>query len=469
MNYTTTIDGAAWVTSHARLITAGTPATAAPSDWNGSIGAVDLAKPVDYTTEWGKLIKMDNDPTHWSLRATLVYYIWLAQDKHIVAAGNALLPLTPEQITKIVPYARILIGRYRVYRLATNADLDFTYRAADLLPATEIPLTSQHTLAADHIYQALVATGDMEALIADAARMVMFQVIANAIHREQNDGHEWFGTAMTNSTSPTSKTLGVAGRDKEKFKTHMSTHGHDSGHHLADLTLDGLAKMLAGTSGAIFSHATMYRGEDVNGSSFNTVVNLGASAKGRYPAGVLGKAAMITGLSYAEAMVTTLSSKALLSGHAPIAKNISTMVSTVRNTNYNHEQILTISNRLGPTLSFVYGFCEESGMLQEGDTTAYASHSKRHIAEKASGTSLAMTFARATPHAQAVQGAIIAALVKLSDTIAGVAGINIGTVAAPIYVSGNMDAVDNSKIGAQVGKRPKLAEEEGDTFYMSKN
>jgi len=467
MNYTTTIDGPAWITTLADARTNNTVIAPAPSDWNGSIGAVDLAKPVDYTNDWGKLIRMDTDPNNWSLRGTLAYYIWLAQEKHIVGVNDDVIPLTAEQITKIVPYARILIARYRVYRLAGNADLAFAYRAADMRPANHVPVRSQHNIAADHLYMALTAAGDMEALIADAARMVMFQAIANGIHREQNDGHEWFSTAMTNATSPTSKTLGVAGRDKERFKTHMAVHGHNSGHHLAGRSLDMLAKMLAGTDLSTFSRPTNYRAEDVNGLVFHTVVNLGASSRGRYPAGVLGKAAMITGLAYAEAMVNALSAKALLSGHAPIAKNLSTMVSVVRTTNYSHEQILLISNRLGPTLAFVYGFCDESGMLDEGDCVAYMNHSKRHIAEKASGKSLAKTFARATPHAQAVQGAIIAALVKLSDTIAGVASINIGTLTLPVYVSSNLDTVDNSKIGAIVGKRPVLAA--ADTFYESNN
>jgi len=463
MSYTSAIDESAWLTALATHTAARTLGDAAPSDWNGDIGNVDLAKPVDYTTDWGKLIKTAKGAAHFSLRATIIYYIWLAQDKPLVTTGNDLPPITTEQITKVVPYVRLLIARYRVYRLVAATNMAFTYREADMLATTTVPTTSRHVDAASYLYQTLIVAGEMENLIADSGRMVMMQIVANAIHREQNEGHEWFTTDMGNASSPTAKALGVAGRDKARFKTHMATHGHDNGHHLSSITLDTVARLLCASTSATFPNGIRYMGVDLRAQEFSTVVDLGSAARHRYPAGVLGKSAMITGLAFAEAMIVHISSKALLVGHGPIAANLSAVLSAVRTANYSHDKVLEISNKLGPVLAFVYGFCEKAGIVEESSCLALANHAKRHLAEMASGASLASTFAKAIPHQQAVQGAIVAALVNLSGTVAAAADIDVGTAASPLAVATGMVTVTSAQINVTVGTR--TAAQTTEAFY----
>jgi hypothetical protein len=69
-------------------------------------------------------------------------------------------------------------------------------------------------------------------------------IIACAIHRFNDDGHNWKSDHTEDPTKVAGKAVAVAGSDKQEFIEFMSRNGHDIWHYLSDKCLTRLAYIL---------------------------------------------------------------------------------------------------------------------------------------------------------------------------------------------------------------------------------
>jgi hypothetical protein len=428
---------------------AATEAPAVAADWNGTLGKVDLAKPSDYTGDFGKLITVRDN---LSLADTLEYYMWLCQDKPKVDT-----PVTQDHLDRFIPFAREIIARYRIYKIFHHAGKAPTFRKSDTLDVGFCPVVAKKNREVREIVAMLTTEGAMEDEIAKVGRNILYSFPANGIHREQHDLHNWFTEEMKNPRSPTSKALGVAGRNKEEFRVFMEGRGHDGNHHLPDEMLDAYSKVIcqvdtdleipAGTS-------IMYGGRDIAGMKVYKIFDLGESVKGRYPAGILGKAAIIIGLSMFQAMISHLATRVKIVGIKPILINVTRLTERVKDASFPHKVLLRLGTTLGPQFAVTYGFLLHSNILEEEDYKAFSNHASRYPAEMASGKSLASALKRAAPHREAITGAIVTALTSMAESLTTAAAIDTGAgggaAVAPVLT--NLEKVKLDDIVAEVGK-----------------
>lgn len=275
--------------------------------------------------------------------------------------------------------------------------------------------------------------------------------MANAIHREQHGDHSWFTHEMNNRRSPTSKCLTIAGADHDKFKDYMTLYGHDGNHHLTFASISRMAKVLTGEESLVIAAGTNIGGEDLSGKEIATWLDLGEAVKGRFPAGVLGKAALIIGLELVDAMIVNLSSRVKITGAAPISHNSSMLAARMKSTNLTHAQIIKVGSTLGPLISLVYGFCTSAKVVDEEDYKAFANHAKRYPAKVAVGASLAKTLSRTAPHREAITGSVIASLASINESLVAAGAVNVGTDAAPMDLSAAVASVAPNSLAAEVG------------------
>lgn len=428
-------------------------AGAVPTDWNGALGNVNLAKPRDYTGDFGKVCITGG---HYDLRQTLVRIIWLVQRQ-----PNDRPNVTQDHLNAAIPHFRNAIATYRIYQMFTMCGVVITYRASDV--AAHVGDRARQDAVSKELYALLIAPGVMEDKLAEVGRLKLLSIVSNAIHREQNADHSWFTDEMHNKRSPTAKCMTVAGADYNKLKDYMTLYGHDINHHLPYNVIAAMARILCGADSALIPDGTRIGGEDLGGKELATWFDLGEAVKGRFPAGVLGKAALIIGLELVDAMVVNLGSRVKITGAGPISANSSRLAEQLKATNLRHDQILRIGSTLGPLISLVYGFCTTAKVVDEDEYRAFANHAKRYPAKVVVGSSLAKTLARTTPHREAIAGSVVASLAAINESLVAAGAINIGTDAAPAELATALAPVAANDITAEVGGTASASPVE--TFY----
>jgi hypothetical protein len=427
--------------------------------WNGSVGNVNLAKPRDYTGDFGKICATQNN---FNMPETLCYLLWVIQGKPARAVA-----LTQEHINTAVPHYRRMIARYRIYKIFKDAGVDFVYRQSDLIGTDYTGAAAKPGNATRELYTLLTAEGVMEEKLAEQGRMVLLSLVANAIHREQHADHSWFTDEMKNPRSPTTKILTIAGADKDKFKTYMEECGHDGNHHLDFVTISTLAKVLARTATRVMPDVADYMvgGDNLKGKELGAYFDLGEANKERFPAGILGKAALLVAVQMIEAMITNLASRVKMEGIAGITVNAARLGDRISSTALVHKVILELGRCLGPLISLVYGFCTKARILDENEYKAFENHAKRYPAKLAVGRSLATSLARTTPHQEAITGAVISALSSINEGLMAAAATKVDVGGRAVDLLANKVPVDTARIKAEVGKVGGGGPAGGTMFY----
>lgn len=425
-------------------VAAATASPAIPGPYNGSLGLVDMAKPVDYTTDYGKVVLTNNN---YSLRGTMKYYIYLAQGKPAAATA-----VTQEHLDVAVPWLRKAIARERIYTVLHRAKVPISFRANDVVPAVTVAQGGTEDRVVDELYRILTNGELMDAKIAKEGRDILLSIIANAIHRKQNNGHSWFTRSMSDPSSLTAKACAVAAENSHEFAAFMRSYGHDINHHLTDDALHEIAMVLVGkdsnayvVQAATTAAANMYAGADITGKRPSEIFKLPDSCGDRYPPGELGKAAMIVGLSFMEAMLADITGKAKVTGDQSIRTNIGILLAHVKSDNVGRTSVKAIEAFMGPALAFGHGYAQEAGIISTGQYKAFDSHAARYAGDDARGKALAILMKSVAPHPEAVAASVTA----LVNTI-GVAFNGISSHHA-LGVS-NLDTHDPDSLAVEIAE-----------------
>ena len=217
-------------------VTHANAAPAIPPIYNGSLGRVDIAKPVDYTDDWGKV---HIDAGRYCLAGTIRYYLWLAQDKPVAQTA-----LTQDHLNKSLKWVARAIAKDRILTIMHHSGIVQVHRANDMAPAVSDAIISDRLV--NELYGLLTADEVMDALVAIEGRYVLFAFVACAAHRAMFNDHSWFTREMRNPKSLTYKLCAIAAEDKDSFASWMRECGHDILHHIASGALENMAMALVG-------------------------------------------------------------------------------------------------------------------------------------------------------------------------------------------------------------------------------
>jgi len=441
----------------AALTAAVTAATASGvgNDWNGLLGTVDLAKPLDYTSDEGKICFDASNV--YQLGNTLAYLAYVCADKP--ADDTAFQTAMGDGFTaRYWPLAAEAIARYRIYRLFHLANLTPEFRAVDKAawPAGSTEVVDLASRVGAEVYA--IATGDIQAevSIAGYGRHVLMSIVAVAMHRKQFEGHSWFTDAMSQASSPTMKICGIAGMGKQKFVAYMKARGHDGNHHLSDSCIHKFAMVIGQVSDApvpdTVAKSVLYCNEQVTGRNLKELFYTGEATKNRYPPGVLGSGALITGMALMVAVVGDINMKVKVDGCSDLGGNIGELDRSIKAKALSHEKIIELSSDMGPSLAWVWGYAEAAKIAEESTYVSLAAHANRYQAMNAAGKACAKAMKRVTPHSKAMEAAIASAIASFAGAVAAAARVNVAPAGAPsMPLCSNLVKIDLSKITATVG------------------
>lgn len=417
--------------------------------YNGFVCTVNIAKPSDHVEDIARIVL--SAPVAGAaagvevdLLATLVYKLWVIQGKPAAAT-----PITQDHINKFAPEAHLMLAKMTIYKLASLAGIAVDIRLSDVAIRNAVPAVAAKTRAVNEMVTIMVTSGEEKARIATAGRRSLQCLLCNAIHREQNEGHNWFTDEAAKARSPTGKALTVAGAEIDALRVFMAARGHDEFHHLEDRPLEHIATAIAGSGAATLPDIDIdYAGNNVRGSPLRAVFYIGEAAIGRFPAGILGKAAIMICCQMTNGMINHIMAKVLVGGAGGLTTVVNTVSRAIAAATFTHAQLLAIDASLADIVALTYGYCTEAGLIAEDDYPAYQNHAKRAVGAVASGKALAQSVMAAIPNKAAVEGGIIANLGTIATAFNAVAALSIGGAA----IAPGVPVIDTTAITAETGE-----------------
>jgi hypothetical protein len=431
-----------------------------PTPYNGTLGAVDMSKPVDYVEDMGKVVLR---AANYDLKATMKYLIWVVQGKPALADAPA---LTQDDIDKLhVPFLQA-IARERIYTVMNKAQVLPTFRSSDTVTLDATANYYQNDRAMNEIYALYTGTAEKDSAVATEGQFMLLSIVANAIHREQNKGHNWFTDKTDQKGTLTFKACAVAGIDTAKFMAWMKLHGHDVNHHLPDSKLNDMALALTGKeeatarsrvpaagagANAAAGPGDMYAGQDIRGCTVYEIFNLDEAACDRYPPSELGKSALIVGLDHTGSMVTAICAKVLVAGADTISGNLEALANHLRANDVGRNSLRSLETSFGKVMSFAHGFHIENDTLVKETFPAYDNHASRYPGDQVDGQALAKVLKSIQAHPKAVETAIVNLINRIGSSVTSL-------IANP--------AINTAAIGlaahVPAGVTVEVAENEGD-------
>jgi hypothetical protein len=295
-----------------------------PQDTNGHSTAVGIDDAADHVDD-KNVILLGADGVH-NLEAQLMHEVWVEMGK---PTADAPIVMTQAHLDVLAMRFAVRIGQHtllaayahtrrpavgeaplaRMPPLGTReSDVirvpDFARligAAGDALRRVAVQLykvVERDTQARRLILKEDTATG----------RFVVICVPANAMHRHFDDKHNWRTKTVEKKNSPASKALRLAAADQDAFKKFMAEWGHDLFHWLDDEAVLNLSNAIAGTEPTVMVN-WVYMGVDQVGKELCEVLKVSTAVKERMPPGVLGIAAVMTGVKALKAMLGNMAYK----------------------------------------------------------------------------------------------------------------------------------------------------------------
>nr|WLW42240.1 hypothetical protein [Bremia lactucae associated yuevirus-like virus 2] len=282
--------------------------------------------------------------------------IWQAQGgaDTVIAVTEAHLNTAAEKIANA-------LYRYSVLDLAAAGSIVVRVRLSDMMTLTDWHIVKNHKVAdeaAAKIVELYIDEADFATLVAPAPRLALYALVANALHRHQTEGHNWFTGDTTRKNTPTGRLLGVAGADRTAFSGFMSKNGHDLWHFMDTASMNNIVDGMTGEVNVDLDMKYIVRG-DVAATvpySMAYAASLGTSATDRWPPGTVGISAVILAVPIIGSMFDHISMrvKDLDTGRLTA---ISTAISNgLKKSKPGRALLLDVRNAMQGTTSIAVGF-----------------------------------------------------------------------------------------------------------------
>lgn len=375
----------------------------APEDFNGSVGHVDLANPVERIGELFKLVvsraKAESKGALRSksinLRLTMARIIWVTAG---MPADGEHDKINQQSFSVAVPNLGRLISMFELIRVASASKLSPKYRRSDVVRASVYRTMTKANSAmdraltlADKYFGLYCSDPDIRASCLRESKMVILLPLANAIHRQKSDLHNLRTLDLQKPGTVAHRVMAIAGAAKDEFRAFCAEVGHDLFHWMTDETLYDLVDMLTGQVDYVVPAGVVYNGRKVGGAHFEFVIILPESAKDRWPIGTVGISGLILGLGCVEEMVMAINIKLRTEGAVEFQTVVVRFKHILGKRKIERSLLLDFKNILNNLISVAVGFksLRAAGREQVENTPSLNSYADKCAPQRRLGRELA--------------------------------------------------------------------------------
>jgi len=461
----------------AKINGAAAAAAHAPQDYNGAIAAVDLAHAQQSIDP--KNVVVVSAAGQFDVQASIAMALHVRMPALVVGTPRAvsadMISAATSRVRSLVAVHKLLsvvshcvkadaLGSAILDAAGAHAKIRMIFRATDTMrrdAAIALPDFAVCMEAADYLWEVLTDGSASASEVVSSAHFVTLALMANAMHRSQLEGHNWYTSKTRDKKSQTSKYIAIAAEHAEEFAAMMVDEGHDLLHFLSDATLTDIADAISGEVGYIFTPgaAYLYGGEDVQGCALPVVLAIGDAVKDRYPAGMLGAAKAHVGLEMARAMFTSISAKVSSPVIRDMVVAIAALQARLNKGNMPRKQLLEFIAAIGPLICAAYGYAAADAIAfaLAPAHPAIAKYANSRMADKAVGAVLFNAVDRLEADHDSTAALFETTLASLAVALRVACSVEVGGAAIldiPAFSSGRVHiAVPRAEIAAERAAR----------------
>jgi len=347
-----------------------------PADTNGHSSVVAVDNSVDHVDEKNMFVLTGAGVA--DLEGMLCFEVWMAAGKPI---EDVAITVTQPMLDDLAFRAAVRIAQHTVLAAYAHADYPggggplpaLASRESDIVRRDDLDVAigaaRPHVLArAKQLYKVVerhTATR-REILKTDTAtaKFVVTCVPANALHRHFDDKHNWRTKTAKIKNSPAFKALRLAAADQDSFAKFMDEWGHDLWHWLDDESILLLGNVIAGAIPSVMRD-WVYLGVNQKKKSLPQVLKITDAVKERMPPGVLGIAAIMTGIKALKAMLNDWAGKVSFDNLSGVKDALTEIAKYVSAPGRTVTETREIRSALTDTLVVSYGYCMAVPNLKE--------------------------------------------------------------------------------------------------------
>lgn len=380
---------------------------AAPVAMNGRAGNIDLSAPVSFVNDDNRIVLASNGV--FCLGISMGYAIWVAQGRPTAAT-----PVTVDHIRAASPRLGQLIVQHDIMSamLVLDPPVELSLRSSDAVPK---PIVRAATVmedlnavppilngvwnpciqAANMVFAKYTKDVEFATKLCPDGLLVTLMIIANALHRETCAGHNWLTAAARKRATPTARASMIAGpyRDALLDFADRNNTGHDLWHYLSDKTMRAMACALTGAVTHIIPNPFTWSGEkyDDPNVDFASIVSLPESATDRYPSGLAGKSALITGLTFMREMSATIALRTAGVSIEKVTGSVDMMMAIMDDGYFDRTIMLEMRTTLRSSIAIACGFVayDRDGSNRIDAVVSLAKYVAEDVSSKVTGKALA--------------------------------------------------------------------------------
>jgi len=397
-----------------------------PNGFNGHIATVDVTHPSSFVDPANFICT--NDVGHFDLGRSMAYAIFCAANR--VAANP-----TPGHVEAAMRRIGNLISMHVILTVMSAANVDLTYRASDILTFavfdTVFPdagVRDAYITAATRVWAYLHEDANKHHLNVALvnSKYVVLALIANAIHRQKLNGHNWYTDKTNVQRTETGRCIAVAAEDRMAFGIFMSRDGHDLWHFLNDPSLCAVADTITGVNKIVINNDFIYNGINRRGDHVHTFIDVGDAAIDRWPPGQMGIASLMKGLDACSIMITDITSKVAISNTAAILVAIKRAKEIVSAKELGRPEMLTYKDSLTDLVCTSYGYVAagQGLMATLGESDALSNLARSNAAATTRGSTAANRMREVTADVSAIGVMLKAVMDTIAAALSAIPGID---------------------------------------------
>jgi len=373
-----------------------------PAGYNGRRGNVSITGVTTHIQDHHVIVVTRT--YQMSLRDTIAYILWVCN-----GAPGAPVVVTDAMVAACKIDICHAILKYEFFGIFFDFSVTMQFRKSDIMMVDTFmlnPAAEGFVVAANKILTYLNAHPAMYSKCCSDAPFLPMLLILNALHRHENEGHNFFTNMVLEPGTSQHRLMGVAASNGEAFEKFIQTRnaGHDFFHLLTDECLRSMCDALTGVTNPATPDHFDYNGQRYvcngvgNRPSLAHIIKLGNGMTDRYPPGVVGVAAIYllmllatmfhsnvvfrvtqikdfvarkidVGAAQAEvdaivaentaahdAYIASLNDE--MDGFSDVASVAGDLKAAMEGKDFPRDTLLELKEKLGPFAAFLYGFSE---------------------------------------------------------------------------------------------------------------
>jgi len=335
------------------------PVQAIPAGYNGRNVDMDMSTPVTFIDDTARIVLTRSGTM--DLVASFAHIIYASAGGAAAHVGGP-VTITQAHLDASRDWICESYCRYQVLGALHESAFPLEFRNSDVVQHdawAATPNTGQATAAAAQVWSVLRGDPAVEIEACSNLYMHWYCIVANAVHRDQNSGHNFYSNKADQKRTNTYRAVKVGALFLDAFVPFMKVFGHDLYHLLSTECIYAAADAIVGVAIIQIPAAVTVNGYISDGSlPLNEAIGISESASDRWPIGSVGVAAVVVGMREVAAMLDSIAARATIAALSDCKRFTSRLLTVLTDGHINRGVLMSLKRALKSVIAIGVGYAQ---------------------------------------------------------------------------------------------------------------